>query len=297
MSVLNLKQIVKFYFPEFSEIQEMPILGNNKNALGWHSSILINDGKAIGSGTAKDRHTARRIAVAETVERGFLNHCSSDNIRSEEFMLNLINSSSGFAAGFNDPATGFRSMCEAVERWAWSQWIDKSYLIPQVTPVISDALTQSLLSQFQSVQFYKTSLTVKLGDYLRPLQLGIVLGLTNKGIFAGSRVTSPSDDPWEHAAIEANRNFQLFSQLINIDESEIQSLTWFQRRILYFGKNRDSALKQIPSVSSIKLQDKWPMPLVVFQKNISPFEGVFIWRTLCHNFIPWHLGPDDRFVY
>lgn len=297
MTALNLEQIIKFYYPEFSEVQEMPILGNNKTILGWHSSVIINDGKAIGSGTAKDRDTARRIAVAESVERGFLLHCSSDDVKSREFMLNLINSSSGFAAGFNNTATGFRSMCESVERWAWSQWIDKSCFITQVTPVISNALTQSLLSRFQSVQFYKTSLTVKLGDYLRPLQFGIILGFTDEGVFAGSRVTSPSDDPWEHAAIEVSRNLHLFSHLNSIDESEIQSLTWFQRRILYFGKNRASALKQIPSISSVKPQTKWPMPVVVFQKNTSPFEGVFVWRTLCSNFVPWHLGPDDRFVY
>src|SRR3990167_4634158 len=107
-------------------LEEAPIVDEKANTIGWHSSVLNLEKNALSSGCAETREVARRIAIAEAIERAMFKRMLASP-QAKEFCLDQIPSSSGFAVGFEKEATAFRSLCEAVERWAWSQWIDERY--------------------------------------------------------------------------------------------------------------------------------------------------------------------------
>jgi hypothetical protein len=154
-------------------------------------------------------------------------------------------------------------------------------------------LSKFLASSFSKILFFERTISANIDGTNSELKLGIAICLTDNGVFPGSRVTSLTDSPWEHALVEAHRNLMISRKL---QHKELEGLDWIESRILYFSKNKDSALDQIP-VYNLQDEKQWPIAQLKTIKKMEAFPGVFICRSLCDNFIPWHLGSVDRFVY
>ena len=207
-------------------------------------------------------------------------------------MMKDFPSSSGFAAGFDNDSTKFRAICEGLERWAWSKWIDENYQIDIVQPLMKlNTLTMKMLSEFSDTLWLRKDFEITIDNKKMNLSLSIFLGFTEHGIFPGSRVSTINDDLFEHPVIEAHRNF-LNSKLKSV--STIQSIDIIHKRLMYFSNHQQEALSQIRNAK----RTSWPNPELCLLKNLETnIPGVFLWRCLFKNFIGWHLGNEDRFVY
>lgn len=273
--------------PNFEKIQVAPVLDQSET-VGWNATVLTPN-EPIGSGTHFDKNIAIRIAIAESLERSLLISLKKNNV--EDYHLDLHPTTSGFACGFNRYLTSFRSFCEAIERWAWSKWIDEQIGISKCRIDISrlSKLDLFFLNSFDDYDTFEITLKVKSSKFhLDELHFGIFLGFKDSGIFPGSRVTTSKDFTWSHPLVEAWRHFKISQEGIQENSNSI-----ITKRIKYFGKNKSSAIKQIPNEPSA-----WPMPDILFHKEvITDLDDVFLWRTICKDFKGWHLGDETRFVY
>jgi len=95
------------------------------------------------------------------------------------------------------------------------------------------------------------------------LSLVIFLGMTDKGIFPGSRVSTNSDELYEHPVIEAHRNLINFK--LN-NESTVNTGDIIEQRSMYFGQNKKLAFEQIEIAS----KTIWPEPQLSLLKNLKP---------------------------
>lgn len=285
---MNLLEIIKNEIPTFSRVDVSPIFNPSGVTVGWECHSYLENGKAFSGGTHIDKEVAKRICIAEAIERALFFKIYSNSVQ-DDFLLSEYPSTCGFACGFENPRTKARAICEAVERWAWSKWIDSKYKLDEVVVREMDSLSQTLSSRFKKVRFFHKNLAVN----GLALQVGVVIGETDIGVFAGSRVCSSTETPWPHAIIEAFRNFQNFEY----SKKNVESLTagdFVRRRVLYFGTHRDEALDQIRSASNLV----WPDPSIRLLREFkTEINNVFLWRCLLNDWIGWHVGDDKRFVY
>ncbi|MNL52061.1 hypothetical protein D3C87_1752050 [compost metagenome] len=79
----------------------------------------------------------------------------------------------------------------------------------------------------------------------------VFLGRKKNGVFAGSRVTSALDDPWEHAIVEAYRNLSNFKLQ---DATMLKSSSVITKRVFYFGEHFEEANHQIEMAN----KESWP---------------------------------------
>lgn len=292
---MSLLEHVRLHLPDFDRIEENPIFNSAKNLVGWNSIVYLKSGFPIAGGTHVDKETAFRIAIAETLERLEVLRLAKE--APESVALDELPDSTGFAAGFDEKKTRFRSVCEAVERWTWSKWIDQKYNISKVL-IKSDALSamgRHFINEFDSVEFFESSVNVELltGE-IWPLVFAAVVGYRENGAFPGSRVTGGDDDLWTHAIVEAKRNYRNFRALRTGDFILRSPDKWLADRCRYFGENAAAAREQVWQASTsmlpvckVKLHKKAPVKTDRF----------YLYRTLCADFLPWHLGPVTRFVY
>lgn len=287
MNELEFKSLV----PLFHEFQECPIR-KRSTILGWHISAVDQFGESLGGGTHETKETAQRIAIAEAVERAFFQKIFfSEDCR--EFECDSYPSTCGFAAGFSQERTKFRAICEAYERWIWEQWIDHNFFVSEIprNHLLLTDLQQELLKNFNDVKFFKTTV-----EPFHPahgsltLDFAVVLGITEQGIFPGSRVSSPQDDLWSHGIVEAVRHWGIAQDLQQKDSAKHNLI---DRRILHFSKEKDQALSQIRKA----INKQWPIPSLKFVKEYKTSSSVYLWRALCNDFRGWHQGDETRFIY
>jgi len=282
-------EIVKMFAPTFSKFEEAPIiLGGTE--VGWHSTILDANNNALAGGCSRDRDTARRIAVSEIIERGtfldLIDKCP------KEYLLDEFPTSCGFAAGFENTATKNRALAEAVERWSWSKWIDQKFAITSVSKdkISFSPVSRFFFSQFENVKFFHNFLDVEIDGNLVPVQFAVCLGFKGSGVFPGSRVCTINESPWEHSLVEAWRNILIAEHA----KMSIKKLDFYRARIKFFSENKEEAIKQIP----IRLQAPWPSPRLRLLRQIpNTPQGTYVWRALCYDYLPWHIGNERRFVY
>jgi hypothetical protein len=125
----------------------------------------------------------------------------------------------------------------------------------------------------------------------RRLLFSVFLGFKGKGVFAGSRVTSAMDDQWEHAVIEASRNLKNFELSGSIPTPDASIIA---QRVNYFGAHSDHAVLQIERAK----KEIWPKAKMELNVPIETgIVDVFLHRSLCTDFVFWHLGDEKRFVY
>lgn len=283
--------LIRSINPDFKEIEEAPVYLNSQ-VVGWHSHIMNQSGVAVAGGCASEKPIARRIAVAELVERHVFDQLVANNLKN--FNLELFPTTCGFAAGFESKPTMMRSMCEAVERWAVAKWADEELYLDQVY-LDSEELSQlsiSLLNEFERVLFFKKTFNVNFQNSSLELTFGAAVGLSGTGAFLGTRVCSVHESPWEHGLIEAWRHLGMYKKA----KKNIRTDDLYLNRVLYFGNHAEAFLSKMNQKSE---NFNWPTPVLQFLKPVQAYvpEGFYVWRGLCHDYIPWHLGSETRFVY
>lgn len=290
----NLLETLVSLDKRFGGITEQSIVNTENEIVGWNYFINDTDGKTISGGTSSSKETALRIGIAEAFERGLARKCwASENFK-KEFLLDEFQSTCGFASGFDDNSTRFRAICEGLERWAWSNWIDYHCHLPDIAgPKSLNPLTKHLLSQFQDCRFYAKDFKLKVEEKVMDLRFSLFLGFNENGIFPGSRVTTAIDNPWEHSLIEAYRNLKNYDFFKNcpetIDQENIIAL-----RSHFFAKNKNIALEQINKAT----KTIWNEPEVLILKRMNTeIPSVFFWRCILKDFVSWDIGDYRRFVY
>ena len=290
---MNLLEELKRINPDAVEFIQQEILDSNGSVIGSRCYGIDNNGDSFSGGTAAYKDTALRIAIAEAFERSLFYQLTKNDKLKAEFDLINYPSTSGFAAGFDDKTTRFRAMCEGVERWAWSKWIDEHFKIEEdATSKKFSKLTKHLFNDFIDTQWFRKEFEIEISPREKmKLSLVIFLGLTENGIFPGSRVSTNSDELYEHPVIEAHRNLINFK--LNT-KSTSSTGDIIEQRSMYFGLNKKLALEQIKIAS----KNIWPEPkLSLLKKFETNIPNVFLYRCLLKDFIGWHDGSKERFVY
>lgn len=290
-------EILKSLIQDFSHIQEYEIKNSQGNTIGFQSTLITKDNFPFAGGTAFDLNLARRICTAESIERAFFFKSFKSEAESSRLLLKEYPTTCGFAAGFNEKKVIFRSICEAVERWAWSMWIDKGLKISRVNPVLNTKLSNYFVDEFDEIIFLKKTLSLDpnlIPEFVsKDLVWSVVLGIKDGGIFPGSRVTTTNDEMWEHALLEAWRHKNIFKNELH----EKESRDVFEKRIKYFGNKKDEALKYCEPFKA----DEFPKPrLRILEKVVAVSDNeysYFVFRALCHDYIGWEQGREDRFIY
>lgn len=287
----DLSSILTGMNPSIVSLDEQPILDSNGQTVGWNYYFMNRNGVAVAGGTSSLRETAKRIAVAEAFERAIFETLCRETESKTSLMLDRIPSTSGFAAGFEQATTAYRSACEAVERWAWSHWIDRHCLVPRISTPSLNPLSRHLKNRFEDLFFLQKELAVDgPSNFPRKILFSVAVGFKTGGAFAGSRVTTRGDDPWEHALIEASRNLDnMVASSPDVDAGNI-----IARRARYFGSHAEKAVEQIDSAR----KTDWSIPRFRLHKEVTTgVPGLFLFRSVCDDFTPWHLGDETRFVY
>lgn len=293
---INWLEFLRSNLPNFVGFQEIPLFDHLKSIVGWHSYLDCGDWSSFSGGTHTNRITARRIALAEALERITIKPLVDSP--SPDFLFDEFPSSSGCAGGFNRSKARFRAHCEGLERWAWSQWIDKGFYINEISKqaVTLSPLAKSLETNFDQVLYFEKIFgNMELQTSKTDLCIKIVVGIADKGAFPGSRVCLLSEDGWTHALIEAHRHFDMAKQFHLGGNLALRSDDWYLNRVVYFSTHAERALAQINNAKQIG----WDEPikrLSIEIPSICP-SHFFLHRTLFNDFIPWNRGPKDRFVF
>lgn len=271
----------------FDRIDVNPIFDLNQNTIGFHAISYLKDGFPFSGGTHSDQNIALRICISEALERAFFLKISKGE--QDIFLIQEFPSTCGFACGFESDKTKYRAICEALERWAWSKWIDDGFQIRTIEAVKLDNLSEVLSVQFLNKHYYSINFEV----LNMKVQFCVFIGETELGFFAGSRVCNISENPWPHAVIEAFRNFRNY-ELYNKSGLDIKKEDIVRQRAIYFGTHKSEALIQIQNAK----KNQWPKPSIRLLKEYQTgIKQVYIWRCLMNDWLSWDSGDESRFVY
>lgn len=273
------------------QIKTAQIIGSSGELVGWSATAVKTDGFGIGGGTAATESEAIRIAIAESLERLEIQHGLSRE-EQREVRLAEFPTRCGFAAGFEEEPTRMRSLCEGLERWIWSQWIDRKCPIPQASQSHLSPLGLHYSLAFDDVYYFERIFDLSIPGLPNRLRFGAVVGIKSNGAFPGSRVCSLEEEPWTHALTESYRHLKIYQ---NMDgRGDIYS--YLRKRISHFGQNAQSALDQ----TCHHHKRPWPNPELDFsislRNNKTPETEYYLSRSLFKDYIPWHQGPEDRFI-
>lgn len=274
------------------EIVQAPILNSRGLEMGWNTKFISENGSVFGGGINPSKETSFKIALAETIELFEKEYLLSDDEK-RKLKFDSVPTRCGLAVGFQREATEMRSLAEGVERWIWSQWVDKRCAVEVLSeqPFSLSMLATYHCEIFEKVYYFKKSLIFNLNGKLTMIEFGATIGIKNGGAFPGSRVGFMNDDLWTHALIESYRHFHIFSNLKDRKDQQANIID----RINYFGTHADSALQQILKNPTSK---EWPTPVLDFKTEIRDGEnGYFMFRSLFKDYKPWHEGGIDRFIF
>jgi hypothetical protein len=183
-----------------------------------------------------------------------------------------------------------RALYEGLERWIWSKWIDSGFYIERTVPNEGDLSPLGLLfaEAFDEVFYFTRTFNIEhLGHH--KVHIGITVGLKDGGAFAGSKVSSCNENPWLHALSESWRHLQRFCQFKNKS-----TVNLVDRRLKYFGLNASDAKRQIMRAHLME----WPHPQILLDSRIPiPFDNLYLHRVIFRDYISWHFGDEERFVY
>ncbi len=281
------------------KIIKTPVFEFNPD-FGSEYSLMLNNGEIYASGTHKDNSIAIRICIAEALERKLSNKLMLTKFERDVFKLNEFPTTCGFACGFEDDKTKFRAIAEGIERWAWSKWIDSHFSLEEVNidGKNFEKLTMSMLNEFKNFRVFFKSFDIIINNTIFKFYLNIFLGFSNTGIFPGSRVSLNQDslDDISHSILEAYRCYRNYN-LLESNQVDFQNTSdIIAERAVFFGSRQDLALEQI-SLSQTG-NKTWEQPhILLLQKARTQLNGVYLWRCLMNDYIGWHQGEKNRFVY
>lgn len=259
----------------------------------WHCIVLRNDNFPLAGGFAQDRMQARKIALAEYLERKtYHSIIKADDATRIEWGINLIPTACGFAAGFDKKNTILRSIREAAERWVMSKWIDDGFWIEEISPErlvnTLDPASLFFISNFSEVRFFKKHILLEVNGMPLEIAVAQTMACTENGIFPGSSAQLTGGNIWQHALLESFRHY-LF-----VKNSPVRENVFPDEKIRYFAKNKEVAIAQISKAKSLD----WPSPKISFHKQESFLNNqYFVARTILPGWESWHLGSLDRFLY
>jgi len=277
--------------PTFRTIEEAQI-HNGREFIGWHSTCFDGNQKPLGSGCGTTRIAARRIGVAETLERAVFKK-TLNSTRKHQLLLDSYPSTCGFAAGFDSSSVRFRSLCEAVERWALEKWIDEDCPFKKMerSSLKLSPLAQFFSDLFSEVTYFSERFAIPYGGQLLELTGAVVVATTEQGAFLGSRVTTRADDLWTHPLTEAWRHKLIFEKVRGTPFSELSDV---RQKIKFFGLNKEAVLLQVMNSKT----SVWSMPRLRLAEEIeTDLPGVYVWRHMFDGFRGWDKGPIERFLY
>jgi ribosomal protein S12 methylthiotransferase accessory factor YcaO len=285
-----IKETILSFLPDLKELQEAALKNALGNVVGWHSNVLVRDGRIQGSGTHQDRAISRTVAISEAIERRVVEKLRSSG-NAEQLLLDEYPTTCGFAVGFNRDATRGRALCEAIERWIRSKWIDYHFGIPEINESEFSAkmspLGIHLRQAFTKMRFFQTTNTMVIDGQNVTFFSAIVVGFEKNGAFVGSRTSLSPDNLWTHAIVEAWRHLIIHERSPERDRPDLKS-------IFHFGEHQGEALKQIEAAN----QSPIPAPTLRILREIdTQAEGLFCFRALCRDFRGWHGDDYWRFVY
>ena len=284
-----MKDVFDRYIENFSRFSHVEL--KFENQLVGHSITAIDKNHMpLGGGTHSDLNTARRIAVAECLERALVSKVKD---QPNEFLTREYPTSCGFAAGFDVESTQSRAVCEGYERWLWEEWIDRGGYIPEVnvSPSEMTPIARLYKSEFDNVYFFKHSFI----SCEPPLEgtlvnFGVVIARRGDGVFAGSRVTFGDENLWEHGLIEAWRHLTIYK---HHDANQYANIV--HKRIFYFGNHGDEAFNTLPKNINNKMRK--PKIRLLKEYETEAKNELFLWRCICADFWGWHNGTVNRFIY
>lgn len=156
---MNKQQFLSL-IPDFKEIQESPLILEGKE-VAFHSSVILRNNHALGSGFALSPMKARQIAFSEAIERRLV-ELNISSATKHDLLLDEYPTSCGFAVGNDRDATKQRALAEAVERWLRSKWIDDGYALLEYPLVISELnpIECHFASFFESVRLFALTCAV-----------------------------------------------------------------------------------------------------------------------------------------
>lgn len=286
---------MKFKYPEkflplVKSINSAPVQNEAGITVGWSAIVTDQAGRAIGGGTAATRDLATRIAVAESLE------CLEREIgftpeEQETLKCGRYPTRCGMAAGFERKPTLMRAQVEAVERWLWSKWVDEQYFITEIPRPPLTGLAEYYAGKFERILYFEKLVHHDIAGVPQPLRFGAILAVHAGGAFPGSRVCSTSEDPWEHAAIEAWRHLKIFENLG--DRADLYP--FLAGRIKYFGENHSAAIAALGKAHN----KNWPRPEIdtLVELRQPQYDGYSFFRAICKDYLPWHQGDHRRFVF
>ncbi|MDZ4662392.1 MAG: hypothetical protein SGJ18_12330 [Pseudomonadota bacterium] len=270
--------------PEIKDFQETPITtAEGKKA--WHVTITTQSGLPLSGGFGRELDQARKIAACEFVERSLFQKFKKDEGSHKAWALDTHPTVCGFAAGFDRNRTVLRSVLEALERWALSQWIDHDYAMDEMFNPELDGVCQYFVSHFSHIRFFKKSVAFYLEGKLVLGHVGFVVGFSGDGAFPGSTASLEGENLWEHSLLEAFRHLLIF-------RNSPSSSRFPYNRIFHFAKNAGEA----NSILDRGQKRNWLMPHISFF-NETQVEIFYLARMVFLGWTPWHLGPANRFLY
>ncbi|MGE5085446.1 MAG: hypothetical protein ACM3MG_04040 [Bacillota bacterium] len=258
----------------------------------WHCSLLNEDGFPVSGGFGQSREYARKVAVAEFLERMNYEQIKRTSEDPNDWGLDKISTACGFAVGFHRENTIIRSITEAHERWVMSKWIDEDYLIEEIAPNDLDGsldkVSRYFASHFDKVLYFKKDLVVPIGGNWMTIEVGQTMGLKDGGIFPGSSAQKTGGNIWQHSLLES------FRHLLAIKNNPLRGDLFPDNKVHFFAKNAQMALAQIYRPKKCN----WPIPHIGFHRCDQIADGnYFLARTIVEGWTSWNLGPIDRFLY
>lgn len=274
---------LKLSFPEFDHLEESP-LRFNEQTIAWQVTAFDKGSQPFGTGFSKDRTSAQKIAIAEFIERRFLENLRESS-EGEKWKLNSNPTSCGFAVGYDNLNTKIRSIGEAIERWALSQWYDSNCPLDVIEVAVWPEESAAFLKDFNAIKVFKKSFLFQLEEQLIPYELCLIVAFKAEGAFMGSAVRNDLVSAQAHALVEAHRHL-----IISTQERNFKLFPY--NRIKFFSANG----KMANEILNTKRISKWPNPEIEFQKNQQ--ENLFsITRTIIKDWTPWEQGLISRMLY
>lgn len=258
----------------------------------WHCSIIDEKSFPISGGFGGSREHARKIAIAEFLERMNYYKIYRAPEAHKEWGLDSVSTACGFAVGFHRENTILRSIAEAHERWVMSKWIDEDYFIQELSAEEVekklDPVSKFFASHFDKILYFKKDLAVQLDDKWITLEIGQTMCLKDNGIFPGSSAQKTGGNLWQHALLESFRHFLAIKN--NPDRGDV----FPDNKVHFFAKNATIALEQIHRPKKIQ----WPVPKIKLHRCTHVEDGnYFLARTIVDGWKTWNQGPLERFLY
>ncbi|RZJ34841.1 MAG: hypothetical protein EOO18_08245 [Chryseobacterium sp.] len=259
----------------------------------WHSSIMDSKGNSISSGFGAEKFYARKIAIAEYLERRhFREIANGPETIKKKWGIPIISTACGFAGGFDRKNAILRSLGEAAERWVMSKWIDDGFYIQELhlheIEKELDPVSKFIVRKFDRVLFYRHTVSFNFGNLPIKVEVGQTMGLSDEGIFPGSSAQILGGSVWQHALVESFRHF-LF-----VKNNPRRPGRFPDDKIHYFASNASVALNRIQAAENIH----WPNPELILQADESFLDGsFFLSRSIFGGWKSWNEGPIERFLY